>query len=130
MTKTDGAIRFQKLIPHVLRLSRNYVATSKDLKKILACEQISHQRTPESPGRGCWRAKNSPPHHSCVWSIHGDCVPSRNAAIITTLLYAILAMVVLISLHWRDVSLEKNVNKSETCSNNGFIRWTYFCFRL
>ena len=47
MTKTDGAIRFQKLIPHVLRLSRNYVATSKDLKKILACEQISHQRTPD-----------------------------------------------------------------------------------
>ena len=36
------------------------------------------------------------------------------------LLYAILAMVMLISLHWRGVSLEKTVNKSqkETCSNN------------
>ena len=35
---------------------------------------------------------------SCV--VHGDCV-SRNVTIITTLLYAILAKVVLISLHWR-----------------------------
>ena len=41
---------------------------------------------------------------NCV--VHGDCV-SRNVAIITTLLYAMLAMVVLISLHWKGVSLEK-----------------------
>ena len=41
---------------------------------------------------------------SCV--VHEDCV-SRSVAIITTLLYAMLVMVVLISLHWRGVSLEK-----------------------
>ena len=88
-----------------------YVCINKDLKKLLACEQISHPRTPESPRRACWQAKKLPPHHSCV--VHGDCLPSRNVAIIKTLLYTMLAEVILISLHWRGVSLEETVNKSQ-----------------
>ena len=47
-------------------MSRNYVAVNKDLKKLQACEQISHPRTPEGPRRACWQAKKLPPHHSCV----------------------------------------------------------------
>ena len=91
-------------------MSRNDVTINKDLEKLLACEQISQPRTAESPRRACRQAKKLPPHHSCV--VHGDCV-SGSVAIITTLLHAMLAKVVLISLHWRDVSLEKTVNKSQ-----------------
>ena len=87
----------------------DYVAIKKDLGKLLACEQISRARTPESPWRACWQAKKLPPHHSCV--IHVGYV-SRNVAIITTLLYAMLAMIVLISLHWM-FHRKKTVNKSQ-----------------
>ena len=52
-----------------------YVCINKDLEKLLACEQISHPRTPDSPRRACWQAKKLPPHHSCV--VHGTVCPER-----------------------------------------------------
>ena len=109
MTKTDGSRGFLSFFLSLIMSSLNYVAIKKDLGKLLACEQISRPRTPESSSRACWQAKKLPPHHTCV--VHRDCV-SRNVAIITTLLYAMLAMIVLISLHWMFHG-KKTVNKSQ-----------------
>ena len=80
-------------------MSRNYVAINKDLEILLACEQISHPRTRDSPRRACWQAKKLPPHHSCV--VHGDNLITRSAGNGRVDQFTL------------DVSLEKTVNKSQ-----------------